>query len=38
MNAPSRSSTVSKGLIARIWHGVTPAANAEDYAAYRRAP
>lgn len=35
MNAPSPSSSASnRGLIARIWHGVTPAARAEEYAAY----
>src|SRR5712671_4423364 len=33
MNAPSPSSTASK-LIARIWHGVTEAARADEYAAY----
>ena len=33
MNAPSPSSTASK-LIARIWHGVTAAARADEYAAY----
>ena len=33
MNAPSPSSTASK-LIARIWHGVTDAARADEYAAY----
>ena len=33
MNAPSPSSTGSK-LIARIWHGVTDAARADEYAAY----
>ena len=34
MNAPSPSSTGSKPLIARIWHGSTPTARAEEYAAY----
>lgn len=36
MNAPSPSSTVSKpqGLIARVWHGVTPAERAAEYTAY----
>jgi heme-degrading monooxygenase HmoA len=34
MNAPSRSSTGSKRLIARIWHGVTAAERADEYAAY----
>ncbi len=33
MSAPSRSSTSSK-LIARIWHGVTAAARADEYADY----
>jgi heme-degrading monooxygenase HmoA len=33
MNAPSPSSTDSK-LIARIWHGVTDAARADEYADY----
>ena len=33
MSGPSRSSTGSK-LIARIWHGVTNAARADDYADY----
>src|SRR5256885_16532719 len=33
MSAPSRSSTGSK-LIARIWHGVTAAARADEYADY----
>src|SRR2546430_11445405 len=33
MNARSPSPTGSK-LIARIWHGVTDAARAEEYAAY----
>jgi heme-degrading monooxygenase HmoA len=33
MTAPSPSSTGSK-LIARIWHGVTPAARADEYADY----
>jgi len=33
MTAPSPSSTGSK-LIARIWHGVTPAARADEYANY----
>src|SRR5207247_9986390 len=33
MNAPSPGSTASK-LIARIWHGVTDAARADEYAAY----
>ena len=33
MNARSPRSTGSK-LIARIWHGVTDAARAEEYAAY----
>lgn len=30
MNAPSPTSTASK-LIARVWHGVTPAAKADAY-------
>jgi heme-degrading monooxygenase HmoA len=36
MNAPSRSLTDSDRppLIARVWHGVTPAAKAEAYTAY----
>ena len=36
MNAPSPSSTASKqaSLIARVWHGVTEAAHADEYAAY----
>ena len=36
MRAPSPSSTVSKPgtLIARVWHGVTPAERAEEYTAY----
>jgi heme-degrading monooxygenase HmoA len=36
MNAPSPSSTVSKPqtLIARVWHGVTPAERAAEYTAY----
>ena len=33
MNAPSPSSNVSR-LIARVWHGVTDARRAEDYADY----
>src|SRR5438445_4425271 len=33
MNAPSPNSTGSR-LIARIWHGVTDAARADEYAAY----
>jgi len=33
MTAPSQSSTGSK-LIARIWHGVTEAARADEYADY----
>ena len=33
MNAPSLSSTASK-LIARVWHGVTEAARADEYADY----
>jgi len=33
MNAPSPSSTASK-LIARVWHGVTAAERADEYAAY----
>lgn len=33
MSAPSRSSTGSR-LIARIWHGVTAAARADEYADY----
>ena len=33
MSAPSQSSTTSK-LIARIWHGVTAAARADEYADY----
>ena len=33
MNAPSRSSNGSK-LIARVWHGVTEAGRADEYAAY----
>jgi heme-degrading monooxygenase HmoA len=33
MNAPSPSSTASN-LIARVWHGVTPAAKAEAYTEY----
>ena len=33
MSAPSPRSTGSK-LIARIWHGVTDAARADEYAAY----
>jgi len=33
MNAPSPNSTVSK-LIARVWHGVTDAARADEYADY----
>ena len=34
MNAPSPSSTASERLIARIWHGVTDAARADEYADY----
>ena len=36
MNAPSPTSSGSKAppLIARVWHGVTPTAKAEAYAAY----
>ena len=36
MSGPSRPSTGSKAgtLIARIWHGVTPAARADEYTAY----
>jgi heme-degrading monooxygenase HmoA len=35
MNAPSPTSSGSEPrLIARIWHGVTPAAKADAYAAY----
>ncbi len=36
MTAPSRRSTASSpgSLIARIWHGVTPAARAEEYTDY----
>lgn len=34
MSAPSRRSTDSKTLIARIWHGVTPAARLEEYTDY----
>ena len=33
MNAPSQSLTASK-LIARIWHGVTEAARADEYGDY----
>jgi heme-degrading monooxygenase HmoA len=33
MNAPSPGSTASR-LIARVWHGVTPAAKAEAYTEY----
>ncbi len=33
MSAPSPSSTGSK-LIARVWHGVTPAAKADAYTEY----
>jgi heme-degrading monooxygenase HmoA len=33
MNGPSPNSTGSK-LIARIWHGVTDSARADEYAAY----
>lgn len=33
MSAQSPSSTASK-LIARVWHGVTDAARADEYAAY----
>jgi heme-degrading monooxygenase HmoA len=33
VNAPSPTSTASK-LIARVWHGVTPAAKAEAYTEY----
>ena len=33
MNAPSQSSNVSR-LIARIWHGVTEAVRADEYADY----
>ena len=34
MNAPSQSSSGSEPLIARVWHGVTPAAKADAYTAY----
>jgi heme-degrading monooxygenase HmoA len=34
MSGPSRSSTASSRLIARIWHGVTVAARADEYTAY----
>ena len=36
MTAPSRRSTGSSpgALIARIWHGVTPAVRAEEYTDY----
>jgi len=36
MNAPSPTSSGSKApaLIARVWHGVTPDAKADAYAAY----
>ena len=38
MSAPSPSSTGSRSagerLIARVWHGVTPAARADEYTAY----
>lgn len=34
MSAPSPSSTGSEPLIARVWHGVTPAAKANAYARY----
>jgi len=34
MNAPSPTSTGSERLIARVWHGVTPAAKADAYVAY----
>lgn len=33
MNAPSQSSTGSK-LIARVWHGATDAARADEYTEY----
>jgi heme-degrading monooxygenase HmoA len=38
MSAPSQPSTGSRArtLIARIWHGVTPAARADEYTAYLR--
>ena len=34
MNAPSPTSTASKPLIARVWHGATPAEMADAYADY----
>lgn len=34
MSAPSPSSTASKPLIARIWHGSTQTARADAYSAY----
>ena len=32
----ARSSKTEASMIARVWHGVTPAARAEQYAAYLR--
>jgi heme-degrading monooxygenase HmoA len=34
MSAPSRSSSDSKSLIARIWRGSTSSSRADEYAAY----